>query len=81
MRLWKLHVSVVAYGEPGHPYWKEMRDLFSPPQVALAATDVVDNCGIHPECKLRGRLQVGRGRFEVFVTTNPPSARIPREVG
>jgi len=71
-------VSVVAYGEPGHPYWKEVRDSFSPRQAALAAIDVVDNCVIHPEDKFGGRVQVGRGRFEVFVTTNPPSAKILR---
>ncbi len=63
-------VGVVAYGEPGHPYWEEVRDTFSPQQVALAATDVVDNCVTRPQYKYGGRVQVGRGVFQVFVRTN-----------
>lgn len=67
-------ISVVAYGEPGHPSWKEVRDSFSPRQVALAPTDVVDNCVIHPQDKFGRRVQVGRGIFEMFVTTDSASA-------
>lgn len=67
-------VGIVAYGEPRHPYWKDVRDSFSPRQVALAATDVVDNCVINPQDKFGGRVRVGRGIFEVFVTKSPPSA-------